>query len=188
MANRKEITTLLTDTLIRELPYYAKEVTLDWGTTHPKRIDVVSFNPKGTTYACDIEKGEFTCYEIKSCKEDVYSGNGLNFYGEQNYICCTMETYKTLLPDISSGKLIKYIKENFPHSNSSFGIMVLIPTWIDCRNTNEIIREMEQPTSIDNCLHWKFYKILPCHRGHRTKAITEMLFAMLRAKHNFTNQ
>lgn len=89
--DRKETTTLLTDILIRDKlsdrKYYAKEVTLDYGTIHPKRVDVMQFAPAGVTYASDIEKGIFTCFEIKSCYNDVYSGNGLNFYGEKKLYC-----------------------------------------------------------------------------------------------------
>ena len=84
MNNRKDITKFLTDVLIKDRltdrKYYAKEVTLDYGTRHPKRIDVMQFLPKGVTYASDIEKGIFISYEIKSCKQDLYSGYGLNFY------------------------------------------------------------------------------------------------------------
>ena len=96
--NRKETTKLLTQILINDKltdrKYYAREVTLDYGTNHPKRIDVMQFIPKGVVHTSDIEKGIFISYEIKSCKEDIYSGNGLNFYGEKNYIVTTMETYR----------------------------------------------------------------------------------------------
>ena len=88
-------TMFLTDLLeesLQDRKYYAKEVTLDYGTAHPKRVDLIQFIPAGVTCVSDIEKGEFICYEIKSCVNDVYSGNGLRFYGEQNYIVTTMET------------------------------------------------------------------------------------------------
>jgi len=65
----------------------------------------MQFKPAGGTFISDIEKGIFTGYEIKSCIDDVYSGNGLNFIGEENYIVTTMQTYKKLLLDINSGKL-----------------------------------------------------------------------------------
>ena len=111
--DRKATTELLTEILISDKlsdrKYYAREVTLDYGTSHPKRIDVMQFIPKGVVYPSDIEKGIFTCYEIKSCKEDVYSGNGLNFFGEKNYIVTTMETYKILQDDIRENKLSDYI-------------------------------------------------------------------------------
>jgi hypothetical protein len=87
--DRKETTKLLTDILIADRlsdrKYYAKEVTLDYGTDHPKRVDVMQFTPNGVMYPSDIEKGIFTCYEVKSCKEDIYSGNGIGFYGGQSF-------------------------------------------------------------------------------------------------------
>ncbi len=68
--NRKETTKFLTDLLIHDRlsdrKYYAKEVTLDYGSIRPKRIDVMEFRPKGVIYASDMEKGIFVCYEIKS--------------------------------------------------------------------------------------------------------------------------
>lgn len=104
MINRKDTTKLLTDILLqdrlKDRKYYAKEVTLDYGTIHSKRVDVIQFIPKGVTYSSDMEKGIFICYEIKSCKDDIYSGNGLNFFGEKNYIVTTMETYKMLQKDL----------------------------------------------------------------------------------------
>ena len=58
--NRKETTKFLTDLLIHDRlsdrKYYAKEVTLDYGTIQPKRIDVMEFRPKGVVYASDMEK------------------------------------------------------------------------------------------------------------------------------------
>lgn len=67
--DRKQTTKFLTKTLIEtrlsDRKYYAKEVTLDYGTSHPKRVDVMEFKPQGVIYASDIEKGIFVCYEIK---------------------------------------------------------------------------------------------------------------------------
>lgn len=80
--------------------HYATEVTLDMGTTKVKRVDFMQFKPAGGIYVSDIEKGEFICYEIKSCIEDVYSGHGLNFVGEKNYIVTTLDCYKKLLYDM----------------------------------------------------------------------------------------
>ena len=116
--NRSETTQFLTKVLIKDRltdrKYYAKEVTLDYGTDHAKRIDVMQFVPQGVFHVSDIEKGIFICYEIKSCKEDIYSGNGLNFFGEENYIVITAETYHKLLNegDLSDGTLQKYVKEH----------------------------------------------------------------------------
>lgn len=41
--------------------------------------------------AADVEKGCFSFYEVKSCMADFTSGNGLTFYGDQNYLVCTKE-------------------------------------------------------------------------------------------------
>lgn len=38
-----------------------------------------------------VEKGCFGFYEVKSCMADFTSGNGLTFYGDQNYLVCTKE-------------------------------------------------------------------------------------------------
>lgn len=73
---RKETTKWLTELLIKEKlsdrKYYAKEVTLDYGTSHPRRVDVMEFRPEGVMGISAIEKGIFVCYEIKSCIDDVY--------------------------------------------------------------------------------------------------------------------
>ena len=82
---------LVTDRLCKRGKYYASEVSIDYGTSDVKRVDFMQFEPSGVTAISAIEKGIFTCYEIKSCKEDVFSGNGLNFLGEKNYIVTTMD-------------------------------------------------------------------------------------------------
>ena len=111
--SRTQTTKLLTEVLIsdrlRDRKYYAKEVTLDYSTDHTKRIDVMQFIPQGVIHISDIEKGIFICYEIKSCKDDVFSGNGLNFFGEKNYIVTTMETYRAILSEINNGFLSRFI-------------------------------------------------------------------------------
>ena len=186
--DRKEITAKLTDILIYnrllDRKYYAKEVTLDYGTTHPTRVDIMQFIPGGVTYASDIEKGIFVCYEIKSCLNDIYSGNGLNFIGEKNYIVTTMETYKKLQPSLIDGTFDKFMLEKHNNKHPNFGILVPVPDYIDCRVTNDIHKEYENPTPFDSDIQWKLYEINHCRDGHRTRPITELLFCMLRAKHN----
>ncbi len=190
--NRKDTTKLLTDILVldklSDRKYYAKEVTLDYGTTHPKRVDVMQFFPKGVTYASDIEKGIFICYEIKSCKEDIYSGNGLNFYGEKNYIVTTMDTYKKIMDDYRSGELGRYIIENYPESSSYYGFMIPVPTIIDLRDTDSIYAEFENPTEFQgDAKDWKLWTAISCNEGRRNRSTTELLFCMLRSKHSDTN-
>lgn len=191
--DRKATTELLTEILIQDKlsdrKYYAKEVTLDYGTSHPKRIDVVQFSPNGVIYPSDIEKGIFTCYEIKSCKEDVYSGNGLNFFGEKNYIVTTMKTYKILQDDIRENKLSDYIRENYPESSNYYGFLIPVPKHIDLRNTDEVYEEFANPTTFGgDASDWKLWSGIPCIEGYRRRSTTEMLFCMLRSKHSYTNQ
>ncbi len=191
--NRKEITRFLTDLLIQDRlfdrKYYAKEVTLDYGTTHPKRIDVMEFRPEGVMYTSDIEKGIFVCYEIKSCVEDVYSGNGLNFYTEENYIVTTMQTYKKLQEDIRNGKLEEHIKacvnkETCPR----FGIMIAVPYYLDLRKSQEMYEEYDHPHELTPGSGWKLWTVMPCRKNRRERSMNELLFCMLRAKHNDTNK
>lgn len=189
---RAETTKFLTEVLIRhrlsDFKYYAKEVTLDWGTSHPKRVDVMQFEPKGTTYPSDIEKGKFTCYEIKSCYEDVYSGNGLNFFGEKNYIVTTMSTYKLLQEDFRTGKFGTFLAENHPESSKHFGVMVAIPSYIDLRDTNQTFSEYENPSILEGePRQWQMQIISNCQEGIRKRSMSELLFCMLRSKHNCTN-
>ena len=86
--NRKETTEFLSDLLVQrklEGKYYASEVTLDFGRGKgkEKRVDFIQFVPKNQSTS-GIEKGEFIFYEVKSCKADYNSGNGLTFEGERN--------------------------------------------------------------------------------------------------------
>ena len=190
--DRKETTKFLTEILINDKlsdrKYYAKEVTLGYGTIHPRRIDVMQFIPKGVTYASDIEKGIFICYEIKSCKDDVYSGNGLNFYGEKNYIVTTMDTYKALQEDLRNGKLWSHIYDCNPESSSYFGFLVPVPSRIDLRKTDELHAEFENPTPLEGpAYNWKLWQAVICRDGHRDHSSTELLFCMLRSKHSYTN-
>lgn len=191
--NRKQTTQFLTEILINDRlsdrKYYAKEVTLDYGSTHPKRVDVMQFSPQGVLYASDIEKGYFTCYEIKSCKADVYSGNGLNFYGEKNYIVTTMQTYKDLQNDLRNGAFGRYLKENYPESSAHYGIMVPVPRSYALSNTNQMYECYENPPVFDGSKveDWQLYTVQPCNEGRRDRSMTELLFCMLRSKHSVTN-
>lgn len=177
---RKQITQFLSEHLVANKltgrgKYYAKEVSLDYGTKDVKRIDFLQFEPAGVVYQSDIEKGIFTCYEVKSCREDVFSGNGVNFIGEKNYIVTTMECYKSILPDINNGNLRKHIKECCPAWNGHVGIIVPIPLG----STKE--EEFENPTPLTADVKWEMKVILPCNVGGRRRSTTELLFCMLRS-------
>ncbi len=155
--------------------YTAKEVTIDAMTVKKRRVDYLRFVPPGAVHLSDIEKGIFICYEIKSCMQDVYSGNGLNFYGEKNYIVTTMETYKKLQPDIRSGKLDHHVKETNPDSSLYYGIKVAIPKG---RGKYE---EYEQPTKLEDAEEWTLHTLVECRPGPRKRSLAEMLFCMLRS-------
>ena len=194
---RKKITKLLTEVLIADRlsdrKYYAKEVSIDPGTDKAKRVDVMEFVPQTTFHVSGIEKGTFTCYEIKSCVADIFSGNGLNFFGERNYIVTTMETYKQLCDEgiIAEGKIENFIKAHNPDSTAHFGVMVPVPAKIgDLRNRSAIHDEFEHPTEFTGeAKDWRLYKILsPAVLSGRNRSTIELLFCMLRSKHSFSNR
>lgn len=96
---RKEITTELSRLTEKYINphndprvYWAREVTFDYGTTHQIRIDYMKFTPKNNTVS-GIEKGNFHCYEVKSCVADFNSKNGHNFIGDFNYYIMTKDLY-----------------------------------------------------------------------------------------------
>ena len=171
--NRKDTTEFLGRLLEKKLcgigKHYAKEVTVDYGSSTEKRIDFLEFKPPSGMFISSIEKGTFICYEVKSCIQDVYSGNGLNFLGEQNYIVTTMETYKKLQPDMREGKLWEHIRNTNPES------MVAVP------EGKEDYEEYQNPTALDADCEWKLRKIMPCNPGPRKRSIAEMLFCMIRS-------
>lgn len=180
--NRKDTTKFLSDLLISNRlsgrgKYYAREVSIDYGTTNVKRVDFMQFEPSGVIYQSDIEKGIFTCYEVKSCKEDVYSGNGLNFIGEKNYIVTTMECYKDIQPDMRSGKLWNHIKECCPESSAHFGITVPVPCSFNP------VDEYENPTKLNNDIEWELKVVFPSSQGSRKRSMAELIFYMLRSGH-----
>lgn len=180
--NRKDTTKFLSQLLISNRlsgrgKYWASEVSIDYGTSNVKRIDFMQFEPKGVIYQSDIEKGIFTCYEVKSCREDVFSGNGLNFIGEKNYIVTTMECYKAIQPDMRSGKLWEHIMECCPEVgyHPHFGIIVPVP------RMTEATDEYENPTDLEADVTWEMKVIYPCNMGGRKRSTTELLFCMLRS-------
>ena len=98
--NRKDITTELSRLTEKYINphndpriYWAREVTFDYGTLHQIRVDYMRFKPKNNTVS-GIEKGDFYCYEIKSCLADFNSKNGHNFIGDFNYYVMPRELYE----------------------------------------------------------------------------------------------
>lgn len=178
--DRKKTTEFLGDLLISDRlsgmgKYWAREVSIDYGTKDVKRVDFMQFEPAGVTSVSSIEKGTFTCYEVKSCKEDVFSGNGLNFIGEKNYIVTTMECYKSIQEDMRSGKLDAHIEKCCQNSSHHYGVIVAVPRFV------EEVDEYENPTPLSFDKKWRLSIILPCRQGLRKRSLTEMLFYMLRS-------
>lgn len=91
--DRNQITESLSNLVRKKLPntctFWAEEVELDFGKA---RVDFVGFKPfnilqNGMSPAA-IDKGIFSFYEVKSCMADFNSGNGKNFFGDENYLVC----------------------------------------------------------------------------------------------------
>ena len=195
--NRKEITKFLTNLLIRDRlsdrKYYATEVTLDYGTNHTTRIDLLEFVPRGVTCISDIEKGIFRTYEVKSCMADIYSGNGLNFFTEENFIVCPMEVYKAFTKerlekdDYGRYKFDAFMFEHHPGAHTDIGFIVPIHYDDHSKSLQTMACEQfENPVPItkdninDDC--WRTYKILSPHRSqNRVRGMNELLFCMLRS-------
>ena len=104
---RKEITkrlSLMTEKYINPHNdpriYWAREVTFDYATTHSVRVDYMRFKPLNNTVG-GIEKGDFYCFEVKSCVDDFKSKNGHNLIGDFNYYVMPFSVYdevKDLIP------------------------------------------------------------------------------------------
>lgn len=180
--NRAETTKFLGNLLKRDRfggmgKYWASEVSIDAFTTTGKggRVDFMQFVPQNQYSVGGLEKGIFVCYEVKSCKADVYSGNGLNFYGEKNYIVTTMQCYKDIITDLRDGTFHEHLRKTNPESSAHYGIMVAVPV---IRDKN---REFEEPTPISDDISWRLEIIRPCIIGAREKSLTELLFCMVRS-------
>lgn len=104
--DRKETTKALSQLLEKHINplddprvYWAKEVTFDYSTDHPIRVDYMRFQPLNNTIS-GIEKGDFYCYEVKSSIEDFHSKNGHNFIGDYNYYVMPLEVYEKVKDEI----------------------------------------------------------------------------------------
>lgn len=75
--------------------YWAKEVTFEYGSIAPIRVDYMRFKPVNNTVS-GVEKGDFYCYEIKSSAEDYRSKHGHNFIGDYNYYVMPKEVYEAV--------------------------------------------------------------------------------------------
>lgn len=106
MSDRPEITKMLSLSLEKHINphndtriYWAREVTFDYATEHPIRVDYMRFKPVNNTVS-GIEKGDFYCWEVKSSVEDFHSKNGHNFIGEFNYYVMPEDVYEKVKKEI----------------------------------------------------------------------------------------
>ena len=102
--SRKEITSLLSSELVRcvltrknAYSYWAHEVEVyDERKGATTWVDFMQFEPAGyhtATHPGNVERGTFTCYEVKSCIADIKSGHGLNWFGDENYMVIPVELF-----------------------------------------------------------------------------------------------
>ena len=104
--NRPEMTKLLSKLLEEHIDpkndprvYWAKEVTFDYGSVSPIRVDYMQFKPVNNSVS-GIEKGDVYCYEIKSSVEDFHSKNGHNLIGDFNYYVMPLEVYEKVRDEL----------------------------------------------------------------------------------------
>lgn len=165
--DRKSITKFLGDLLIKTRltgtlgKYWASEVSLDYGTTHVRRVDFMQFCQENQVDISGIEKGIFICYEVKSCKADFNSGFGQNFVGEKNYLVMPMSLYKELEKELPYG----------------IGVLVPIPKGYDKH------MELNNPTPLETETEWELAVIKKAFKVGRQRSMNELLFCMLRAGH-----
>lgn len=160
---RREKTEFLSKLLIDEKlnqrsVYWASEVTLHYTSKDTKRVDFMRFQPRNQSVS-GIEQGIFTCYEVKSCKEDYQSGHGVNFVGDKNYIVTDMETYKK-------------IKNKIPRK---IGVIAPIPHGLSKFD------EMDNPTPLNTDVRWELKTIKNAMLQDRSYPMCELLFYMLRS-------
>ena len=103
---RPEITKQLSELLEKHIDphndprvYWAKEVTFDYATSNTVRVDYMLFKPVNNSVS-GIEKGDFSCYEIKSSVDDFHSKNGHNFIGDKNYYVMPESVFESVKNEI----------------------------------------------------------------------------------------
>lgn len=160
--NRKETTEFLNKLLENKLyksgHRWAKEVVLDYGSVNVRRVDYMEFAPNRTFYPSDLEKGMFVSYEVKSCKEDFYSGFGRNFDTEKGYFVMPMTLYKEVINEI-------------PHQ---IGVLVPVP------DSKDKYDEFESPTPFVEKHDWSLKTIRYPEITGRKRSMVELLYNMLR--------
>lgn len=165
--------------------YWAKEVPIDYGTALVRRVDYLQFDPQNIMSIGGIEQGVFICYEVKSCIEDVMSGNGLNFIGDKNYIVTTMETWKAMIPRLHDGAIEELYKQE--HEAGGFCNFSEVAVKIAIPKGRKGEDEFMEPTPLDgeNYMDWTFETLREdgIYRSYgRRRSATELLFLMLRSR------
>lgn len=117
--------------------YWAREVTFDYGTLHQVRVDYMKFKPKNNTVS-GIEKGDFYCYEIKSCVADFNSKNGHNFIGDFNYYVMPKDLYEQ-------------VKQRIPYN-----VGVLIPSKCDTLESIKKAKRIDRTRAVNEMLLMMF--------------------------------
>lgn len=81
---------------------WGREVSFDRYTPDERRVDYVGFDPEIVDHgvrATSLEFGRTEFYEVKSCMDDVNSGHGLTFYGDENWLVTTPEVAERMRTD-----------------------------------------------------------------------------------------
>lgn len=171
--NRAETTELLSALLERDVlsgTHWAKEVKYLKADGTLGRVDYMSFRPREQRYgptAAAVEGGKFTCYEIKSCIDDLRSGHGLNFIGERNAMVMPMGLYRRL------------------SQADTMDVSVYVPIpYYEGRATDDMKwREYEEPHAMTpDKREWRLAKMTDQpFDGNRRHSAAELLYAMLKA-------
>lgn len=104
MSERPEITARLSQLVEKRLTsqemYWSPEVNFDKNEKGERRVDFVGFHRSiNSPDAVAVEMGTFAFYEVKSSMADFSSGNGLTFYGDENYLVCMPELAQKLIDE-----------------------------------------------------------------------------------------
>ena len=164
MSDRPETTKILSLSLEKHINphndpriYWAKEVTFDYSTEHPIRIDYMKFKPANNTVS-GIEKGDFYCYEVKSSVEDFHSKNGHNFIGEFNYYVMPENVYEKVKNEI------EYIIMDGGSNDISYYVGVYVPDGMNYNGQWYNLKSIKKAKRID-----------------RSRPMVEMLLMMFRS-------
>jgi len=171
--DRDEITKLLSELLVRDVLYrclWVRDVRyrkLDGSGGH---VDFMSFKTAeqvdGTSEAI-VQGGSFTCYEVRSCMQDLVGGNGLNLVGDWNCLVMPMKLYKK-------------VKKDLP---ANVSVYCPLPACSGQITAEMKYGEYDDPTPLSPYADdWKLAKIkAQAVRHDRRHGTAELLYAMLKA-------